>query len=401
MTRQFFILLISFIIMTNIVVAQKFTPGYYVRSSGDTVHTNLFIRKKKGDILGVMSEGGRLVGPREIIATRVGNTNYIVKVVSIDKTPKVAQPIVDTVLLEILSREKMSLLYSIDENDKAHFFVEDESGKTEELGLRILDRGDGITFQELTTYKDKLKSLFPGCTMLSGDIDRTRYTRQSILSIYQKLYECKYGAPPKAEPVQAVVSDYGLLLGLSVTDLSFEDVGNGNLASSVMWDKSIDLTGGVFMETKFAKTGPAFLLRQELTHRKYNSSSTDYYKGQGQLHILGNVSASYLKYSVMARLAISQNKLKPFINAGVSPSFLLGSSSRAVITSGSTQSTDVLLGKTSRFDFGFFGGAGLLYENITIEARVEQSSGLNPQYYNSSVHTLYILLSYRLFQGNQ
>src|SRR5690242_10899849 len=120
MTRQSLILLISFIIATNVVVAQKFTPGYYVRNSGDTVHTNLFLRKKKGDILGVLSEGGRLVGPRDIIAASVGNVNYVVKIVSIDKTPKISRPVADTVFLEVMSREKISLLYSIDENDKAH-----------------------------------------------------------------------------------------------------------------------------------------------------------------------------------------------------------------------------------------------------------------------------------------
>jgi hypothetical protein len=400
MNRQAVILLILFIAATNLVFAQKFTPGYYVRNSGDTVHANLFLRTKKGHILGILSESGRLTSAREISAARVGNVTYVVKVVSIDKSPKVASA-TDTVFLEVMSREKMSLLYSIDENDKAHYFIEDENGTTEELGLRILDRGDGITFQELTTYKDKLKSLFPGCSMLYGDIDRTRYTKAGIQSTYEKLYECKYGAPPKTEPIKDVVSDYGLLIGISMTDLSFEDVGNGNIASSVMWDRSIDITGGVFMETRFAKTGPAFSLRQELTHRRYRSSSTDYYKGQGQVHILGNVSASYIKYSLMARYAISQNKLKPFINAGVSPSVLLSSSSRAVISTGFTQGNDVLLGKTSIFEFGFFGSAGLLYENLSLEVRVEQSSGLNPKYYNSSVHTLYILLSYRLFQGNQ
>jgi hypothetical protein len=400
MTRQSLILLLSFIVATNIVVAQKFTPGYYVRNSGDTVHTNLFLRKKKGDILGVLSEGGRLIGPREISAASVGNVSYVVKVVSIDKSPKIAN-VVDTIFLEVMSREKMSLLYSIDENDKAHYFIEDESGKTEELGLRILDRGDGVNFQELLVYKAKLKALFPACSMLYADIDRTRYTRAGIQSIYNKLYECKYGVPPKKEEIKAVVSSFGLLLGISSTALRFHDVGSGSVASDVMWDKSVDMTGGLFMETKFAKTGPAFSLRQELTHRKYRSASSDYFKGQGQVQMFGNVSANYLKYSVMARVAFSRNRLKPFINAGVSPALLFASSSSTIIMSGPIQQTQPLLGKTSSFEFGFFGGGGLLYDNFSLEARMEQSSGLNPKFYNSSVHTLYILLSYRLFEGNK
>lgn len=44
-------LLISFVTLTSISQAQKFTPGYYIKTSGDTTKTDVFLKKKGGDIL--------------------------------------------------------------------------------------------------------------------------------------------------------------------------------------------------------------------------------------------------------------------------------------------------------------------------------------------------------------
>lgn len=377
-------------------LAQKFIPGYYVKSSGDTIKTNLFLQKKGGDINGIIPEGGSLIGPGDVKAAGLNGHHYLVRKVTVDKSPKGSINAVDTIFMEIMSREKISLLYSLDEYDKSHFFIEDENGNVEELGLRVLDMGNGVSFQELPSYKEKLKAIFPGCTSLFDDVDKTRYVKNQIRAVYEKLYECKYGHRPKMQSIKSSSSEFGITAGASSMKLSFEDVGRGTVASSATWDRITNVTGGIFMETRFSRTGDLFSLRQELTYRSYDQTSKDISLTPG-ISIIGEVSASYLRYNLMGRIALSRGRVVPFINLGIPIGYLLKSNSTKLITNGSSARNEELLGKTNKFELGFFGGAGIAYKDISFETRLEQSSGLDPQNYASKVKTVYLMLSYRLF----
>ena len=324
----------------------------------------------------------------------------VTRIVTIDKSPKI-NSVVDTVELEILSREKMSLLYYEDEFHKQHFFIEDENGAVEELRLHILDRGDGSSFRELAVYKDKLKEMFPSCADHFNEIDLTRYTKNGMRSTYQKLYQCKYGEAPKILTTKNLVNDFGITVGISSTDLSFEQSGQATIASGMKFDKSTDLTGGIFMESSFAKSNYRFSLRQELTHRKYNSTSEDYNHGQGQTQIFATVKANYIKYNLMLRFALSNGALRPFVNVGISPSLLIASTNEMQTTYNGVQINETLLGKTKSFEIGGFGGAGVALNNFSLELRVERSGGLKPEKYDMKIQTLYILLAYRFIEGNR
>jgi len=398
--KKLFALPALLLTLTQLVHAQKFTPGYYVTTSGDTVKANLVVRKKNRHIRGLATHDGKLLKPADLSAAGIGRVNYVVRALSIDKSPK-AGNVTDTMLLEVMSREKISLLFSVDEYDKNHFFIEDENGAITELGLRVFDQGDGITFQELPVYKDKLKSLFPACRDLTGEIDKTGYTKNDIHSIFEKLYECKYGAAPKMEITKDVVNDFGIIAGVSSTDVTLKERAGApsSVAPDLVFDKSNDLTGGFFMESRFAKLGKQFSLRNELTHRKYDETSKDYYQGKGQTSLFGSIAASYVKYTILARLAISQNTMRPFVSAGLSPSLLIGSSNRLLtITNGAPQ-IQPLLNKVKSFEVGYFFGAGLIYNRFSIEARVERSTGLNPENLKTSVGTLYIMVSFKLWES--
>jgi opacity protein-like surface antigen len=194
--------------------------------------------------------------------------------------------------------------------------------------------------------------------------------------------------------------NWGIVAGVSSTQLHFKDKpGSTSMAPQLSFDKSTDLTGGVFAEMKFARS-KWFSLRNDLTHRRYDASSTDFYNGVGSVRAFGSVTASYLKYSLSARASITKDQAKPFVSFGVSPSLLLSSSNSYLTNYGPTQTSVSLLGKVKSFEFGFFGGAGVQYNRAGAEIRVEQSSGLNPQNCKSKVSTVYILLSYRLLEGN-
>jgi hypothetical protein len=395
MRTHLFSLALIAIVITN-ANAQKFTPGYYVNSSGDTLKTNLSLRKKNGEIAGLQSEGGKQISKTDLKAIGLNGINYVVRITTVDKSPKGPINAIDTVIMEIMSREKISLLYSIDRHDKSHYFIEGEGGTVDELGLRFLDRGDGKNFQELPSYKDKLKALFPTCKLLYSEIDQAHYTKKNIRFVYEKLYQCRYGSKPKTESAKDAAHDFGLTAGISSTKLAFESVGGGAVASTAKWPVSTSMTGGIFMESKFARVNQ-FSLRQELIYRSYEQTAKDLSTTPG-ISIIGRVSASYLKYNLMGRIKLSRNAFQPFLSLGISPALLLSSSSSRTVTT-STQVTDELLGKSKSFEFGFVGGAGLTYHDFGLEARMELSGGLDPERYHMRVNTFYLMLSYRIFEG--
>ena len=394
-------LLILLLLATTVVSGQKFESGYYIRSSGDTIPDHIFLRTKKSYILSVLSEKGQSFPATQLRGMGVNRIHYVVRTVSVDLSPRKGT-LVDTVFLEVMARGKISLLSFIDQYDKSHYYIEREDGITEELGLKILDRGDGITFQQLDTYKQTLKEIFPSCTDIFPEIDKTRYNQNAIREVFDRLYQCRYGSLPAAETHKNIIINAGGILGFSSTDAEF--TGNGSTAAMLMFDKSTDITGGVFVDFKFPRTGNAFSVRNELTHRKYKTTSADLYGNQGSTQLFGSVSASYIKYSLAPRIAFSHNKLRPFINFGVSPALLLSQTNKTTIifSRGASQRMETLLGKVKKFELGFFGGAGLIYSNFSIEARVERSNGLQPELAETSpVNTLFILLSYRIFESNR
>jgi len=195
--------------------------------------------------------------------------------------------------------------------------------------------------------------------------------------------------------------DWGVTLGISSTQVHFkESYNSGSPAYGLSFDKSVDLTGGIFAELKFSRA-KWISIRNEITHRKYDSESGDYYNGTGQTHAFGAVSANYLKYSLSFRAWLTKTKLRPFLSAGISPSVLLSQSNSYTIDYGTTQLKQPLIDKPKSSEFGYYGGAGLSYDRFAGEVRVESSNGLRPTSLNSPVSTVYILLSYRLLEGDR
>jgi hypothetical protein len=192
---------------------------------------------------------------------------------------------------------------------------------------------------------------------------------------------------------------WGVTLGVSSTKVEYKDHGGTqSTAPDLKFDRSTDLTGGIFAEIKFAKTN-WLSIRNDLTHRKYDAESGDYYNGVGQTHAFGSIKANYLKYSLSIRASITKNTVQPFVTFGVSPSYLISQTNSYIIDYGVTQARQPLLTGVKSFEFGYYGGAGISYDRFVGEVRVETSNGLRPTDMTSPVNTVYVLISYRLLEN--
>src|ERR1041384_3043725 len=93
-----------------------------------------------------------------------------------------------------------------------------------------------------------------------------------------------FGISITAYAQKPVVANWGITLGVSSTQVQFKDKGSSqSTASGLSFDRSTDLTGGLFAELIFPKV-KWLSIRNDLTHRKYDASSGDFYQGLGQTH---------------------------------------------------------------------------------------------------------------------
>ncbi len=178
MIKKITILSLCLLASSQFTHAQKYELGYYIKTRNDTTRGEIFIQRNSGNITAIKVKKGETLKPIDLEGAGVSELNLVSKILSVDKSPKFVDPVIDTVFLEVLVRGKESLLFFIDEFEKTHYYIEKQDGSLEELGLKILDLGSGLHFQQLTTYKDVLKKNYPNCQQLFPEIDKTSYSKR-------------------------------------------------------------------------------------------------------------------------------------------------------------------------------------------------------------------------------
>lgn len=343
--------------------------------------------------------------PSDIRAAGDASTNYLSRVVKADKSPRVVDLVTDTTFLQVLVNGRMRLLLYHDEFKKPHFYIMQEDGSTMELAQHIVERANasGVTRQTSPYYVGTFKSTFPTCVSLHGETEKTPYQSSSLTALFSKYYNCRYGETPQVVRSKGIRSNWGILGGPSSVQMSFpqyEVIGN----SVFTFPSSVVATGGIVLEFHSTRAQERFVFRNELMYRAVSSTS-DTLKGTNgpfQISSVASVSFSHIRYNALGRLYLSHDKVRPFINGGISFSVVLSTSnqltSRAQIGNNapSITTTEGFLGSTNSTEFGFIGSAGIDSDKYGAEMRYEYSAGLQPTVSSKSpVTALSLLLTYR------
>jgi len=392
------------VVIVSTASAQKFNPGYYINLSGDTVRKDISLQMRKGYIEKIVTADGLSLTPNDVLGFTENMVDYVVRKVSLDKTP-VGGFVIDTVFLEVINRGQMSLYYMMDENDKVHFYIENENGP-QELTFRVNLKVGDISSTKTETYKSALKGIFPTCTNLFTDIDRTTFNRKGIQLIYEKLYKCRF-EPARVKKKKAA-TEFGILAGIALTAIDFKNIDGlrpqyqNTTAQTLDFSKpTTDPTAGIYLETKFIKRN-IFALRQELSYYKYTSTSKVWQTGTfPTTSDQGWVNASYAKYSIIGRFYFQRDRaFRPFINVGISPMVPI-SISHTIEYKGIISPPPgkyPLFRSTENFNVGYLGGVGFTDNNITVELRYEISNGVNDKEVKSEVKTIFFTLSFRIIK---
>ncbi len=400
------ILLLLLLSISHFLFSQKYTPGYVVLSNGDTLKGTVYFKRSNEILSEVRLKSGDKIqsfSRSQIRSANNSTTTVFSHVVEMDMTPKGKESVVDTIFADLIVRGKLSLFQYLDRYKKNHFFMEDENGQWIELVLHVLDLGDGFHFQELPTYKGTLKKYFADCPTLSKDIERCIYEKNNLKKLFVKGLSCKYGQQSIKEVNQEKIQiDFGIVGGVNQTDIRFVDKSQtGYRIGKYSFNKSYNLTGGVYMDLKFPRINK-IIFHSELLYKRYTNTAPEITEStliQDQVTSNGYVNANYLKLNLSARYFFFYHKISPFISLGVSLGFLLSSTQYANVTTTvfttSTYSQDPIMTNIASYESGAFAGLGITARNFGFEMRMELSSGLRPMEASSSVTSIYALLYYR------
>ncbi len=405
---RFFYTLALAIFIVFPAAAQRFSPGYYITVLGDTVKTNISIEKKDQSIDKVATPEGLFLAPKDLLGFGVNQVNYVVKSVSVDKTPTLGV-VTETVFLEVMVRGKMSLYTMIDEHEKVHFYIENENG-THELSVKLVKQSEGVSYQRLETYKGTLKGLFPSCTDIFPAIDKTVLSRKGIQAIFKRLYVCRFGedVPIENKGLDKPVTDIGIIAGVSSSGVDFNadkgttssngaTSGNSYFLDEMSFSKkSVAPTGGVYIETRFSRS-KKFAMRHEIGYMQYENKSDEYkLNDYTSNRYYATVSAKYIKYNFIVRTYFLHGSVRPFANVGVSGKYALSTYANMERINGPNPGNTSLFEKVVKAHIVPIAGVGVIYGPFAIDLRYERSRGLNSSEITSVVNTTYLTFSYRL-----
>jgi len=373
--RSNLITLALVVIVVSTTSAQKFTPGYYIPLYGDSIKKDLALKETKGYIQKLITPEGEYLAPGDIRGFGLNNIHYVVRNVG-----------TDTLFLEVMNRGKMALYYRMDQNQKDHFYIENENGT-----------------QELTEKLNVLKENFPTCKDLFKAIDRTKLNRKDVQSIYERLYQCKYNeaAARVKKPEKPFITDIGAYGGVMSTEQSFVYLTKGTadaalLARMTFPKKSISPDFGFYLERKF-NPRRTFGVRHELSYHHYSQTSDPWRPSQYATNIyVATVGATYLKYTLGVRqYLIPKSNIRPFISGGVIPMLALSQTHDLAETEPSGMTHRNIFKKVKKATVSYMLGAGVWYKDYALEFRYEPLKGFSDET-QGTVKSFAVIFHYRI-----
>jgi len=315
----------------------------------------------------------------------------------------------DTAFLQLLASGEIPLYRYSDPKGKENFLVRNDSGYHLLHFKEYLKNVNGAkTVATNNKFRGELIFFLRDCPSLQNTISSIGYNESDLSRVFREYNKCKNKEDGYVKKAKNFKADFGILAGLSVTNLSFDgdhyyyhEILDAELSSST------NFTFGLFFDWQLPKLRNKWSINNELLFTSF--SIEDQYTKESQIesgyNIYDiNIGYSYLKINNMARYRFPAGKdFSVFINAGISNACALKEKNYMKTTSvyslGSTEITEELEGKavslTTRYELGLTAGLGCRLKNLSFEARYERGGGMSDHAQLSSpTGRIYFLLGY-------
>lgn len=407
------------LLLSNPLFAQKnYEPGYVISVKNDTIngfisYLNWSKNPEKIYFKGQQDGTEKRYGLEDLNGFGVHGENYIKAEILVnensDKTSELssvptASMRADTAFLMVLSGGLRSLYYLNDTSGKSHFFI--KAGEKFEWLVYYryrLERDNQSGIVTVDGFKKQLEDYFRDCPIVSGNTKYVIYSQRSISKLFESYNkECQPNSNIAIFNTEKIISEFGVLAGLSVTKLRFKGEG-GNKYLLATLPSSSQVAGGVFLNLILPRTKQRVSVYNELFFTSFKTSNhqEEYVSDQDFSATDYTIGFGYLKLNNFLRYTIPAQKPNLYFNLGISNGIAISeaNTSRTETTFFSDKGRVTMgeaLGSVRKYEQGLLAGVGVTIKKCSLEARYERGNGMSAyQGLNSLSQRFYLLLGYK------
>jgi hypothetical protein len=406
--------LVAWLACTSLSFAQgKYEKADLILSSGDTLkgyiqNKDWKVSPKTINFKKQLSDGSRRYDVSQIRSFYLHDSKELFeaatvavdKSVSEDRNVNTDAIVAESALIKVLLKGEVSLYQYYDVRN--HFFIQQGDEKMKELIIeKRTTNNNGVTGIQINEkFKYTLSAVFDDCPSLNREIQNSRLTTKSLMSLFQNYYLCKSKKPVYAETRTADKVQIGVLAGLSLTKYS---ISGGRSYQHVPYTSGASPAFGAYLNLVGTRNFESWSLYNDLLYQAYTVENKEpLVINEGLYNWEYNTFAkfAYLKLTSGPRYRfLNTKKVRPFLNGGVSVSVPIEKDAHTIIhrytTTSSTFEKEEY--ETRPVEIGLWGGGGFQYNRWSFELRLERPKGWS-KYSSMRVITdnTYFLISYRL-----
>lgn len=410
--------MLAFVLLSHsLILAQSnFVNSLIVNNDGDTLKGSIDYRnwEKNPKSITFIKTGEQIateLGPLSIKWFKVKNELYVSATVltelsstatnDLDYDPQLKTKI-DTVFLLTLVEGPKSLYYLKNSQSIENYYI-----KTTE-GFELLIYKAYFKEIDFNTVKVENKKFTGQLLLYFNDrpdanelVKNVNYKAKSLITVFRKYYSANKDVHPYFYIAEKSATYFGLVAGSTLTQIEFSSVDFPSL-EKMDFPTNTNFTFGAYIDLALPRNLARWSIKTDLLFTSYS------YKGEYLVKVNDDsytkTSAyfdfSYMKISPMLRYKHKLNNIYLFANVGLSAGLAQTASAYRTIETKFYDYHDV---KTSnyfdpprKFEQGALVGAGVVYNHLSLETRLELGNGFSNQMGTSSNTTsFYFLLGYQ------
>ena len=242
----------------------------------------------------------------------------------------------------------------------------------------------GIAYN--TKYIGQLNYHFQGCSNIQAKLDNTKYEKRSLIKVFQYYYECTGNTVEFSRASEELKTEFGILAGLSVTDLNFipkRAVVDASIYRND-YEKSLDASGGLFFNLTFPRKLNKLSFNSELIYSAFNIENvyTDFTSETNYSNHYTTFNYSYIKLNTLFRYKYLLNENSSvFVDFGISNGIALTNDrnykEERVIANSTFEFEKEIIPLERTYEQGFVGSLGFKYQKFLFLIRHERGTGIS------------------------
>jgi hypothetical protein len=414
------------ILSYNIAIAQKnYFPGWIETKDGQRIEGEILFNDKGATIqevefLNLKSGERQRHTPSDLKSFEIEGIKYVSQIVKIDFTPQGMQKedylrktlvVTDTIFLALQIKSSLNLLYYRDNELRNHLFVQADDEEPVELIKheykdQVLNPNTNHYETKIITinkFRNQLKYFMRACPSIVDKLERIAFDLNDIQKQIVAYNACIGNAVEYERTNEKIKVQFGVAAGAAMQSLSFES--NDRLFEGldlVDFNPSFNPVVGVSIDVVFPMNFRRWSVNNALLIMPFHYAGnvtipTTNINSYEKLDF--ELSGTYVKLLPKLRYTFTNNRVRPFVNAGVSVAYLAGFTNE--MKSEYTSYNHVVNSEMSALDkknyeVGLQVGAGLkIDQKFTVEYVYEGSDGMSRNArLKSTFNRNYLLVTY-------